>query len=455
MTVTPDVNSLYINDLDLLNDLIKKAVRAGADAADALLISGQSMTVACRNGSVEALERADGYDVGLRVLVGQRQAVVSSSDASLKALDELVDRAVAMARQVPEDPFVGLADPAELARDMPCLDVFDPSQASADDLIFLSREAEDAARAVPGITNSEGAEASWGTSRVALVASNGFAHSYQASGSSLSVSIVAGQASEVMERDYEWSSAVWRSDLAAPSDLGRRAGQRAVRRLGARRIKTCTVPVIFEPRVARGLLASFCSAINGVSVARGTSFLKDSLESSVFQSGVTIFEDPHRARGLKSRPIDVEGLPAVKRALVQDGTVTTWIMDLGTARQLGLKSTGHAVRGVSGPPSPSVSNVWMEKGSLSFDEMVQDVGTGLLVTDVFGQGVNLVTGDYSRGCSGFWIENGELTYPVNEITIAGNLKDMFQNLTPATDLEIMYGTDSPSVRVDGMTIAGA
>ena len=272
MTMEPDISVAHGYSFDLLNSLIAKANRAGADAADALLVNGQSITVTCRNGSVESLERSDGYDIGLRVLIGKRQAIVSSSDLTAKALDDLVERAVAMARQVPEDSFIGLAETGELARDIPSLDVFDPSQVSADELVVLSREAEDAARSVPGVTNSEGAEASWGTSRVALVASNGFAHSYQTSGSSLSVSVVAGQASESMERDYEWSSAVWHSDVMAPRDIGQRAGQRAVRRLGARRIKTCSVPLIFEPRVARGLLASFCSAINGVSVARGTSF---------------------------------------------------------------------------------------------------------------------------------------------------------------------------------------
>lgn len=455
MTASPASLSCCDNTKSLLEDLVRAARRAGADEADGLLVDGRSISVTCRNGKLETLEQAEGGDIGLRVLVGRQQAIVSSGDRSKDALHTLVERAVAMARTVPEDRFAGLAAPSELARNIPEIDGFDPTEATADQLVRMARAAEEAACAVKGITNSEGADASWGISTVTLVASNGFEHSYRTSGSSLSVSVIAGQGSDGMERDYDWSSAVWLSDLADPRSVGRKAGERAVRRLGARKVKTCKVPVVFESRVARGLVGTLCGAINGASVARGTSFLKDCLGKAVFAPGIQITEDPHRPRGLRSRPVDAEGLPTVRRSLVDDGILTTWVMDLGAARQLGLKSTGHAVRGVSGPPAPGVSNVWMEAGSLSFDAMLHQVGTGLLVTDMFGQGVNMVTGDYSRGCSGFWIENGSIAFPVSEITIAGNLKDMFRTLTPADDLQILQGTDSPSVCVEEMTIAGA
>ncbi|NKD76893.1 TldD/PmbA family protein [Haematospirillum sp. H1815] len=440
---------------DILDDLVRSARRAGADAADGLLIDGRSISVTCRNGKLESLEQAEGGDIGLRVLIGKRQAIVSSGDRSKAALAELVERAMAMARSVPEDHFAGLADPSDLAHTIPDLDNFDPREASADELIGMARAAEEAARSVSGVTNSEGADASWGTSTVTLVASNGFEHSYRTSGSSLSVSVIAGEGSDGMERDYEWTSTVWLSDLADPQSVGRKAGERTVRRLGARKIKTCKVPVVFESRVARGLVGSLCGAINGASIARGTSFLKDSLGQRVFSPGIHITEDPHRPRGLRSRPVDAEGLPTVRRRLIEDGILTTWTMDLASARQLGLKSTGHAVRGVSAPPSPGVSNVWLEPGKESLDAMLARIGTGLMVTDLFGQGVNMVTGDYSRGCSGFWIEKGQIAFPVHEITIAGNLRDMFRTIAPANDLEFLQGTDAPSVCVEGMTIAGS
>lgn len=442
------------NTLSLLEDLIADARRAGADAADAILVDGQSVSVAWRLGKLETLERSEGGDIGLRVLIGRRQAIVSSGDRSREALSALVERAIAMAKAVPEDPYAGLADPDQLAPTMPDIDGDDPTELTADQLIAMASAAEDAARSVPGVTNSEGAEAAWGRSLVSVVASNGFAHSYWSSGSSLSAVALAGDGDSGMERDYDYTTAVYVADLEEAALIGRRAGERAVRRLGGRRIKTCRVPVIFDPRMARGIVGSLCGAINGASIARGTSFLKDALETEVFAPGISIIEDPHRARGLRSRPVDAEGIANRRRALIDNGVLTTWVMDLRSARQLGLTSTGHAARGTSSAPSPSVSNVWMEAGAQSPEEMIRDLKEGLLVVDLFGHGVNGVTGDYSRGAAGFWIENGEVTYPVNEVTIAGNLKEMFRSLTPASDLDLRHGTDAPSLRIDGMTVAG-
>lgn len=440
--------------LNLLADVVARARSAGADAADAVLVDSVSLSLGWRLGKMERLERSEAGDVGLRVLIGRRQAMVSSSDRSAAALDELVERAIAMARTVPEDPFAGLADPKELATSFPELDCCDPLEPSAEQLVDMVRRAEDAARAVPGVTNSEGADAGWSRSAIAIVASNGFSHAYAVTGASLSASVLAGDTAGGMERDYDYSSAVYLSDLRTPEDIGHEAGRRAVRRLGSRKVKTCQVPVVFDPRVARGLMGSLAGAINGATVARGTSFLKDRLNKPVFSRGVRVVDDPHRIRGLRSRPCDGEGVATRRMNVVEDGVLTTWLMDCRSARQLGMKSTGHASRGTGSPPSPSASNFYLEAGPVTVNEMVGDIPQGFFVTDLFGQGVNLVTGDYSRGAAGFWIEGGEIAYPVSEITIAGNLKDMLLNLTPANDLHLLHGVDSPTVRIDGLTVAG-
>ncbi|MBF0325291.1 MAG: TldD/PmbA family protein [Alphaproteobacteria bacterium] len=438
----------------LLQDLVAQARKAGADAADAVQIDSVSLSVGVRLGKMERLERSESGDLGLRVLIGKRQAMVSSSDRSSQALAELVERAVSMARIVPEDPYAGLADPSELATVFPNLDTCDAFEPSAEQLLDMVHRAEDAARAVPGVTNSEGADAGWGRSEVAFVGSNGFAHSYAVTSGSLSAAVLAGGGDAGMERDYDYTSAVHMADLRAPEDVGHEAGKRAVRRLGARKMKTCQVPVVFDPRVSRGLVGSLLGAINGAGVARGTSFLKDKMGSRIFAPGIRIIDDPHRLRGPRSRPCDGEGVATRRLDLIEDGVLTTWLMDCRSARQLGLKTTGHASRGTASPPSPSASNVYMEAGALTVAEMVGDIPSGFYVTELFGQGVNGVTGDYSRGAAGFWIDGGEIAFPVSEITVAGNLKDMFLNLTPANDLVFRYGVDCPTVRVDGLTIAG-
>ncbi|MCA1908256.1 MAG: TldD/PmbA family protein [Magnetospirillum sp.] len=440
--------------LSLLDDLVAKARQAGADAADAVSVDTVSLSVGVRLGELERMERSEGDDIGLRVLIGKRQAMVSSSDRSPEALAQLVDRAVSMARAVPEDPYAGLAEPSELATELLDLQSCDPDEPSAETLLDMVRRAEDSARAVPGVTNSEGAEAGWGRSGVAFVASNGFAFEYAVTSGSVSAAVLAGDAETGMERDYDYTSAVFLSDLRSPEDVGHEAGHRAVRRLGARKVKTCKVPVVFDPRVSRGLLGSLIGAINGAGVARGTTFLKDKMGQQVFAPGIRVVDDPHRLRGMRSRPCDGEGVATKRLNVVEDGVLTTWLLDCRSARQLGLKSTGHASRGTTSPPSPSASNFYLEAGAVTVAEMIGDIPDGFYVTELFGQGVNGVTGDYSRGAAGFWIEGGEIAYPVSEITVAGNLKDMFRNLVPANDLVLRYGVDCPTLRIDGLTIAG-
>jgi PmbA protein len=442
------------NLLNILTDLIKAARKAGADQADAMVADGRSVSVTYRLGKLEHLERAEGGDIGLRVLVGRRQAIVASADRSKKALAELVERAIAMARVVPEDPFVGLAEPEQLATFLPQLDICDPREIDADTLIAQAKACEAAALAVKGVTNSEGASSSWGRSHVAIANSIGFQRAYESSGSSISASVIAGDSKKGMETDYDYSSAAYFADLREAVDIGRTAGRRAVRKLGGRKMKSGKFPIIFDPRVARGLVGNLLSAINGSSIARGTSFLKDAMGTEVFGPWVTVIEDPHRHRGLRSKPCDAEGLPNRRRQLVDNGVLTTWLLDLRSARQLKLAPTGHAARGASSPPSPSATNVYMAAGPYTRAALMSDIAAGLYVTDLVGQGVNTITGDYSRGAVGYWIEKGELTHPVNEVTVAGNLKSMFKRLTPASDLEFLHGVDAPTVRIDGMTLAG-
>ena len=442
------------NDIDLLQDLIGRARRAGADAADAVLFEGISLSHGRRLGKTEKLERSEGQDLGLRVFIGRQQAVVSSSDRSPKALDELVARAVEMVRAVPEDPFCGVADPAEITRQWPALDMSDPEEPSAEVLIERARAAEEAALAVPGVTNSEGAEAGWGRSRVALAASNGFAGAYSGTSHGVSASVIGGEGSG-MERDYDYSSAVYAADLRDPAEIGKSAGERAIKRLGAKKMPTCRCPVVFDPRVARGLISALLGAISGPSIARGTSFLKDRLGERIFPEAITIIDDPHRQRGLRSKPFDAEGLPNRRRAIIDKGVLTTWLLDLRSARQLNLRSTGHAARGTSSPPGPSPTNVWIEPGAVSPQPLISDIESGLYVTEMMGMGVNGVTGDYSRGAAGFWIDKGEIAFPVSEMTVAGNLKDMFLRLVAADDLEFKAGMDAPTLRIDELTVAGA
>jgi len=440
--------------LDLLTDLIAKARASGADAADAVLVGSVALSNAQRLGELERLEREEGQDLGLRVLVGRRQALVSSTDTAPDALAELVERALAMAKSVPEDKYCGLAEPDQLAQDYPALDICDAEEPAPEVLIERARACEEGARAVAGITNSEGAEASWSLSRVSLAASNGFAGGYSTSRHSIGVSVLAGEGL-AMERDYDFTSAVFAADLDDPETVGRRAGERAVRRLGPKKARTAKVPIVFDPRVAGSLVGHLASAINGRTVARGTSFLKNKMGEAVFAKGLTVVDDPHRARGLRSKPFDAEGLQNARRNVVEDGVLKTWLLDLRSARQLGLASTGHASRGTSSPPGPSATNLYLEPGDRTREALIGEIDAGFYIAEMMGTGVNGVTGDYSRGAAGFWIEKGALAYPVSEVTVAGNLKSMFLAITPADDLEFRYGINAPTLRVDGMTVAGA
>ncbi len=438
---------------DLAERLVAAARRAGADAADAVATRGVSISVEVRDGTVEESERAEGDDLGLRVFVGQKQAVVSTNDLSGEGADALAERAVAMARVAPADRFAGLADPELLAKIIPDLDMLDPELPSVNKLETMARSAEAAGLAVKGVSKSGGASASAGIGGMVLVTSTGFSHAYLGSHHGVSMQAIAGEGTH-MERDYDYSSAIHAGDLADPESIGRSAGERAMRRLNPRKVQTRKVPVVFEPRVAGSLVGHLASAINGAAIARGTSFLKDKLGQKIFASGIDIIDDPLRKRGLGSHPFDAEGVAGKRRALIKDGVLTTWILDCASARELGLKTTGHAQRGVSSNPSPGASNLHLAPGATAPEQMIKNIEDGFYITDLIGMGVNLVTGDYSRGASGFWIEHGELTYPVSEVTIAGHLNDIFASLTPANDLKFRYRTNAPTVRVEGLTVAG-
>jgi PmbA protein len=439
--------------LEVLDGLLDRVKKAGGDAADAVLFESASLEVSQRLGKPEKLERSESADLGLRVFVGKRQAIVSSTDQSSDTLDEMVERAVAMAKAAPEDPYCGIADPDQITKSIPALDIFDPTEPDTQTLIDIAVAAEDAARSVPGVTNSEGADVGWSHASIALAATNGFAQTYAVSSSSFSASVLAGEGTE-MERDYDYAMAVYGEDLPPPEDVGKSAGERAVKRLGARKMKTTQVPVIYDPRVSGGLVRHLTSAINGASIARGTSFLKDSMGEAIFSPGINIIDDPLRPRGMRSKPFDGEGFATNRKTLVDDGKLTTWVLDLASSRQLGLEPTGNASRGTGGPPGPGVTNVYLEAGKVTPEELMADIEEGFYVTELIGMGINGLTGDYSRGASGFWIEKGQIAFPVSEMTIASNLKDMFKTLIPANDLVFRYGTDAPTIRVDGMTVAG-
>ncbi len=438
---------------DRAERLVKAALARGADAADAVALRGMSLAIEVRDGAVEESERAEGDDLGLRVLVGKRQAVVSTNDMASDGSAALAERAVAMARAAPEDKFAGLADAALLAHDFPDLDLIDPELPTITELEAMARAAEVAGLAVKGVAKSGGASASAGIGGMVLVTSHGFRGAYLGSRHGLSMTAIAGEGTG-MERDYDYSSVLHAADLESPEKIGRTAGERALERLNPRKVSTRKVPVVFDRRVSGSLVSHLASAANGASVARKTSFLRDKMGEKLFADGIRIIDDPLRKRGLRSHPFDGEGVAGRKLALVDDGVLRSWILDCATARELGLATTGHAQRGVSSVPSPGASNLHLEAGRLSPEALIADIKDGFYVTDLIGMGANMVTGDYSRGASGFWIENGKRTFAVSEVTIAGHLLDIFRTLTPANDLEFRYGTNAPTVRLEGLTVAG-
>jgi len=444
-------------DLTALTDradrLVKAARAAGADAADAVALRGMSLAIELRDGNVEESERSEGDDLGLRVLVGRRQAVVSTNDIADDGAAALAARAVAMARAAPEDKFAGLADANLLAHDFPDLELIDPNLPTVSELEAQARAAEQAALAVKGVSKSGGASASAGIGGMVLVTSHGFRGAYLGSSHGVSMTAIAGEGTG-MERDYDYSSVRHAADLDSPEKIGLNAAARAVARLNPRKVTTRKVPVVLDPRTAGSLVSHLASAINGASVARKTSFLRDKMGAKLFADGIRIIDDPLRKRGLRSHPFDGEGVAGKKLALVDDGVLRTWLLDCATARELGLVTTGHAHRGASSVPSPGPTNLHLEPGRLSPDALIADIADGFYITDLIGSGANMVTGDYSRGASGFWIEKGKRTYPVSEVTIAGHLLEIFRTLTPANDLEFRYGTNAPTLRVEGLTVAG-
>jgi PmbA protein len=433
--------------------LVKAARAAGADAADAVAVRGMSLAIELRDGNIEESERSEGDDLGLRVLVGRRQAVVSTNDIADDGAAALAARAVAMARATPEDKFAGLADASLLIHDFPDLELIDPDLPTVGELEAQARAAEQAALTVKGVSKSGGASASAGIGGMVLVTSHGFRGAYLGSSHGVSMTAIAGEGTG-MERDYDYSSVRHAADLESPEKIGLSAAARAVARLNPRKVTTRKVPVVFDPRAAGSLVSHLASAINGASVARKTSFLRDKMGAKLFADGIRIVDDPFRKRGLRSRPFDGEGVAGGKLALVDDGVLRSWLLDCATARELDLMTTGHAHRGASSVPSPGPTNLHLEPGRLDPDALIADIADGFYVTDLIGSGANMVSGDYSRGASGFWIEKGKRTYPVSEVTIAGHLLEIFRSMTPANDLEFRYGTNAPTVRVEGLTVAG-
>lgn len=445
---------LTVNEAqDRVAHIVEAARKAGADAADAIYYCDASTSVSMRLGALEDVSRSEGEGISLRLFVGHRSASVSSTDMEREKLDALVDRAYAMAREAPEDPYAGLAPEDRLLCEAPRdLDLDDGSEADPEGLRQRALEAEDAARAVKGVTNSEGGSAGHSRTRLAIATSTGFTGGYGTSGHSTSASVLAGEGS-AMQRDYDWHSAHYLSDLGTAEKIGTRAGERAVAKMNPARMSSGAMPVLFDPRIGSTFVSALIGAISGSAITRRTSFLLDRLGEQVFAPGITIVDDPYRARGLRSRPFDGEGLPVAAGRLIDHGVLTSWLLDSASARQLGLQPTGHATRGLGGAPGVGTGNVHIEPGQRTPAELMADVATGVYVTELMGHGLNAVTGDYSIGASGFRITGGVIGEPVAEFTIAGNMKDMFLDLAAANDLEFRFGTNVPTLRTDSMTVA--
>lgn len=446
-----------MTDLSRLTEaLLGAAKRAGAEAADAMALQGASVSIDIRKGRLEQAERAEGVEIGLRVLIGGQQACVSASDISDRTIAQLAERAVAMAREAPEDPSVALADPGQIARtwDLAALELADPGEdPTAAALEHDARTAEAAAMETAGITQVE-ASAGFSRRRLHLAATNGFAGGYERTSRSVSAVAFTGEGT-AMERDWAGESRVFQADLPAAGGIGLLAAERALSRAGAVKPVTGTYPVLFDERIASSLIGHLLSAVNGMAIARGASWLRDGLGRQVLPAGLSVVEDPHRARISASRPFDGEGLPTARRAIVQDGVLTGWTLDLATGRRLGMPSTANAARGVSQPPSPATTNIDLTPGTATRADLIRDMGTGLLVTSLIGSTINPTTGDYSRGASGFWVEGGRILHPVNECTIAGNLREMLMRMIPANDARDHLSTRVPSILIAGMTLAGA
>lgn len=443
---------------DTLQWLLDKALSLGADHADTVHIAATDVSASQRLGQPEGIERSESAALGLRVFASNRQAIVSSTDMSMDALTEIADRAVAMAKIAPPDADSTLADTALLTQSAPDLDLYDANEPDTKWLTEQCQAAEDTARSAKGISNSEGADAGYSKSHITLAAAykdgTRFCQEYRSSNFSISTSVLAGEGT-TMERDYAFSSTRHRADLTDAAAIGEEAARRTLERIKPRKAKTCQAPVVFDPRVSRTMLHVLAGAINGSGIARKASFLKEDMGKQIFTPSITISDDPHRPRGLGSKPFDGEGVAAKKLVLVENGTLKQWLLSTRSANKLGLTTNGRASRGIGSAPSPSSSNLYMHAGDISAAELMSDIKSGLYVTETFGMGVNIITGDYSQGAAGFWIENGKIAYPVAEVTIAGSLRDMFMHMTPADDLVFDYATNAPTLRIDGMTIAGS
>lgn len=443
-----------IQQQNFIKNLITQAKKAGATDADAIFVDSTSVGVQVRNGQIEELERSEAKTVGLRVFIDKQVSTVSTTDLQPHNIEKLVEQAISMAKILPEDPFAELPEPSNKPYiDPQKLDLYDASEQSTKIMVEQARATEAAALAVQGITNSMGGSCSYGKTSMTLANSKGFFGHYQRTSHSLAACVLAGSGTD-MQRDYDYHSAVHLNDLESPESIGRSAAQKTLAKLHPQRPKTGNFPVIFHPRVANSILSHLASAINGQAITKGTSFLKDYMGELIFPSNITIIDNPYKIKGLASRPFDAEGLYPEELKLVDKGKIANWLLDNRTAKQLGLQSNGHATRGPSSPPSPTTTNLYVLPGNETPDELMQDISEGIYVTELIGSSVNIVTGDYSRGASGFMIRNGKLAEPIMEFTLASNLKNMFAKVRVANDLDFRYTTNSPTLRIDGMSIAG-
>lgn len=449
------ISCMSKNDaLNQLADLIRYARTQGADAADAIWLESMELSVSQRLGKPEDLQRSESSGVGIRVFMGEQSANVSTSRITPEALRESCDAAIAIAKLSLPDSHAGLAPEDRLAKEIAALDLCEPDEPSIEYLQQQCALAEEAALAVKGITNSEGASAGASRGKVWLATSNGFAGGYETSATSLSVSVIAGEG-DTKQRDYEYSVARYRADVEDAAFIGNSAAERTLKKMNPRKVKSCEVPVIFDPRVGRGLIGQLASAVSGSAIARGTSFLKDALHTEIFHPSIHIIDEPHRVRGLGSKPFDGEGVKNSKLSLIEKGVLKSWLLDMRSANQLGLITTGHAARGLDGAPHPSTTNLTLLPSDMSPQALMSDIKEGFYVTETSGMGVNLITGDYSLGAAGFWIQKSEITYAVSEITIASTLQDMFKRMSVANDLVYRYATNAPTLRIERMTIAGS
>ncbi|MBT8408048.1 MAG: TldD/PmbA family protein [Alphaproteobacteria bacterium] len=444
------------NLADLTDALLAAAKRAGADGADAIAVDGTSLSIDVREGALEHAERSEGIEIGLRVLIGQQQACVSSSDTNPAVISAMAERAVAMAKEAPDDPSIALAGADQMAEswDIAAFELADPAAEPAPDALQDdAARAEAAALGVKGVSQVQSASAAYGRRRIHLATTNGFSGGYERTDRALSCVAITGTGVE-MERDYFGDMRIFQSDLLSPEEIGRTAGERTVARSGARKPPTGAFPVVFDERVSSSLVGHVLSAVNGAAIVRGASWLRDAMDTQILPSGMSIFEDPHRPRATGSKPFDGEGLPTAPRTIIEDGILKSWTLDIASARKLGLRSTANAARGTSSPPSPSNSNIALTQGEIGQEALLKEMGTGLLVTSMIGASINPNTGDYSRGASGFWVERGEIQYPVNECTIAGNLPQMLLTLRAANDARTHLSRVVPSLLVEGLTLAG-